>query len=51
VGVDTDHALTRAYHRLLVWDILRAPRVTRTAERLLNPVMGKSLVLYLVKPR
>ncbi len=50
VGVDRErHPLTDAYHRLLVWDMLSAPAVTRTAERLLNPVLGKSLVLYLVK--
>ncbi|NUR05588.1 MAG: methyltransferase domain-containing protein [Nocardioidaceae bacterium] len=51
VGVDDDrHPLVRAYHRLLVWDIMRKPRVTRLAERALNPVIGKSLVLYLHKP-
>lgn len=45
-----DHPLVRAYHRMLVWDIVSAPRVTRTADRLLNPVLGKSFVLYLEKP-
>lgn len=51
VGVDdADHRLVRAYHRLLVWDMMRAPRITRTAERLLDPVIGKSLVIYLRKP-
>ena len=45
-----DHALVRAYHRLLVWDITRAPRLTRVTERVLNPVLGKSLVVYLEKP-
>jgi SAM-dependent methyltransferase len=51
VGVDAgDHPLVRAYHRLLVWDMMRAPRLTRTAERLLNPLIGKSLVVYLRKP-
>ncbi|EHR53671.1 methylase involved in ubiquinone/menaquinone biosynthesis [Saccharomonospora marina XMU15] len=50
VGVDReDHPLPKAYHRMLVWDMMRAPLVTRTAERLLNPLLGKSLVLYLVK--
>lgn len=42
-----DHPLVRAYHRVLVWDIERAPRITRTAEWLLNPILGKSLVAYL----
>jgi SAM-dependent methyltransferase len=47
VGVHSgEHPLVRAYHRLLVWDIMKAPAATRTAERALNPVIGKSLVLY-----
>ena len=46
-----DHPLTRAYHRLLVWDMVDQPIVTRVAERLLQPVLGKSLVLYARKPR
>ena len=41
-----DHRLVRAYHRLLVWDITKAPRLTRWTERALNPVLGKSLVVY-----
>jgi SAM-dependent methyltransferase len=50
VGVDRDDAfLAREYHRLLVWDIMRRPWLTRTAERLLDPVIGKSLVAYLRK--
>jgi SAM-dependent methyltransferase len=40
----------RLYHRLLVWDILHKPLVTRLLERLLNPLLGKSLVLYFRKP-
>ncbi len=51
VGVDRDrHPLVRGYHRLLVWDIMARPRGTRWAERVLNPVIGKSLVLYFHKP-
>lgn len=50
VGVDDETALTRAYHRLLVWDMMRKPRLTRTAERLLDPVVGKSFVAYFRKP-
>jgi hypothetical protein len=41
-----DHPLVRAYHQLLVWDIIKAPRLTRWTERLLNPLLGKSLVVY-----
>jgi len=51
VGVDNDtHRLVRAYHRLLVWDIMKRPALTRVAERALDPLIGKSLVLYLRKP-
>lgn len=51
-GVGNDGALpVRAYHKLLVWDIMKRPAVTRVAEGLLNPVLGKSLVAYATKPR
>jgi SAM-dependent methyltransferase len=50
LGVDRDRALPRLYHRFLVWDIARRPRATRAAERLLDPLIGKSLVIYLAKP-
>ncbi|NNN02943.1 MAG: class I SAM-dependent methyltransferase [Acidimicrobiaceae bacterium] len=51
VGVSReDHLLVRAYHRMLVWDIMKRPRTTRYAETLLNPVLGKSWVLYAEKP-
>ena len=45
-----DHPAVAAYHRLLVWDITKAPKLTRYTERVLNPLVGKSLVVYLVKP-
>ena len=47
-----DHPLVQAYHRLLVWDIGGASpvAVTRVADRVLNPVLGKSLVVYARKP-
>jgi SAM-dependent methyltransferase len=51
VGVtNDDHPLVKAYHRLLVWDITKAPRATRLADRMLNPVIGKSIVVYAHKP-
>jgi hypothetical protein len=46
---DTNRAVS-AFHRLLVWDIEKRPLVTRTLERVLSPLMGKSLVLYFEKP-
>jgi SAM-dependent methyltransferase len=50
VGVEKDSALVRAYHRLLVWDLTKRPWITRTAERVLDPLFGKSLVVYADKP-
>ena len=45
VGVHDDaHPAVRAYHRLLVWDIMRKPALTRLSEAALNPLIGKSLV-------
>jgi SAM-dependent methyltransferase len=50
VGVhDDEHPLARAYHRLLVWDIMKRPAATRLTERALNPLIGKSLVIYAQK--
>jgi len=45
-----EHRLVGAYHRLLEWDIVKRPLVTAAAERLLNPLLGKSLVVYADKP-
>ena len=51
-GVDNERAWpVRAWHRMLVWDIEKRPLVTRAAERALNPLLGKSLVVYATKPR
>lgn len=51
VGVDnTGHPLTKAYHQVLVWDIMKRPLATRLAERVLNPLVGKSVVVYFTKP-
>ncbi len=51
VGVtNDDNPLVRGYHRLLVWDMMNKPLVTRVAERLLDPVVGKSFVVYLTRP-
>jgi len=47
VGVhDDDNPAVRGYHRLLVWDIMRRPALTRLTEAALNPLIGKSLVVY-----
>jgi len=45
------HPLVRAYHRFLTWDIMKKPPLTRLLDHMLNPLMGKSLVLYFNKNR
>jgi SAM-dependent methyltransferase len=52
VGTTNDeHPLVKRYHQLLVWDIMKKPPVTRYVERVLSPLMGKSIVIYLRKPQ
>jgi SAM-dependent methyltransferase len=43
---NNDHPLVSRYRRFLEWDIMTAPRSTRLAERVLSPVLGKSLIVY-----
>ncbi len=51
VGPTNDtHPLVKAYHEVLVWDMVKAPFATRFTERLLNPIIGKSVVVYATKP-
>jgi SAM-dependent methyltransferase len=51
VGVDKpEHPAVRAYHKLLVWDMMSKPWLTRVAEDALNPLIGKSVALYFEKP-
>lgn len=38
------------YHRFLTWDLMERPRLTRLLEKCLDPVLGKSVVLYFRKP-
>ena len=45
-----DVRLVNLYHRFLTWDLMQKPRITGCAERLLNPILGKSLVVYCKKP-
>jgi SAM-dependent methyltransferase len=42
----TDSLPVNLYHRLLVWDLMKQPKITAWLDRLFNPIMGKSLVLY-----
>ena len=44
-----DSRSVNLYKRFLTWDIMEKPALTRWLDRLLNPVLGKSLVLYFKK--
>ena len=45
-----DHPWVKRYRSLLEWDIISQPRVTKVAEQILGPVIGKSIVFYSRKP-
>jgi SAM-dependent methyltransferase len=47
VGVSNEgNPAVRAYHQLLVHDIVKGSPLTRVPDRLLNPLIGKSYVVY-----
>jgi len=51
VGPANDsHPLVKPYKKLLEWDIMRAPVVTRALDAVLSPMIGKSFVVYADKP-
>lgn len=54
VGPTNDrHPLVRAYHQVLLWDIgghQPISRITKLVDRLANPFIGKSIIVYATKP-
>jgi len=42
--------LVQQWHKLLVWDMMEQPALTRVLEKTLDPLIGKSVVLYFYKP-
>jgi SAM-dependent methyltransferase len=47
-GVEDERSpLPKLYHGFLVWEMTNGGRPTRALERALDPILGKSLVLYL----
>ena len=50
VGTKNDqNRLVKAYLRFLTWDIVKQPTSTRLAEKILQPVLGKSAIIYAQK--
>jgi SAM-dependent methyltransferase len=48
-GKDDESKMVQAYHKFLVWDLMKQPWITRTLEKILDPLMGKSVVMYFVR--
>jgi len=48
-GREKDHRLVELYHQFLIWDLMKKPLLTRLLEKLLQPLIGKSLVMYFFK--
>lgn len=46
---EKDVPAVKAYHRFLVWDLMQHPPLTQGLEAMLNPLLGKSVVMYFVK--
>lgn len=44
-----DRYFAKRYHDILVWQIMKNPAILRGADALLNPVLGKSLIVYAEK--
>ena len=42
--------LIKQYHKFLVWDLMKKPLLTRVLEFILQPLIGKSVVMYFRKP-
>ncbi|MDG2300657.1 MAG: class I SAM-dependent methyltransferase [Acidimicrobiales bacterium] len=50
VGTKNDqNRLVKAYLRFLTWDIVKQPALTRYAEKILQPLLGKSAIIYAQK--
>ena len=50
IGPNSDTArVVQIYHRFLTWEIMEKPRGIRFLDKLLNPILGKSVVMYFQK--
>lgn len=48
---NNDHPLVTRYRKFLEWDIVKQPKSMQAAERLLSPMLGKSLIVYTRKSK
>ncbi|HET8939513.1 MAG TPA: methyltransferase domain-containing protein [Polyangiales bacterium] len=50
VGLNrAEDSWVQLYHRMLVWDMMQRPLLTRVLEAVLQPAIGKSVVFYGIK--
>ena len=50
LGPHSEDAQTvQLYHRFLTWDMMKKPESVRLLDKLLNPILGKSVVMYFRK--
>jgi SAM-dependent methyltransferase len=49
-GAPEESRLARWYERMLVWDLMNGPTLLGRLERALDPLLGKSVVLYFDRP-
>ncbi len=43
---NNEHRLVKTYLRFLTWDIVKQPLITRLMEKILQPLLGKSAIIY-----
>ena len=46
---DEQAGIVKAYHRFLVWDLMKQPKITKLLDKIFNPIIGKSVVMYFIK--
>lgn len=46
---EAEAAIVEWYHRFLIWDLMKQPWITKWLDWALNPILGKSVVMYFVK--
>ena len=46
---EEEASIIKNYHKFLVWDLMKQPRLTYWLDKILNPFIGKSVVMYFVK--
>ncbi|MGY9083630.1 MAG: class I SAM-dependent methyltransferase [Acidimicrobiales bacterium] len=50
VGIENnEHRLVKKYHDLLVWEITNQPKILQWAGKILDPLIGKSTIVYAEK--